>query len=243
MSHLLEVDGITKRFGGLTAVDHLTLSLDGDGPFWGLVGPNGSGKSTLFNCIAGIYRPDAGVARLRGVELPQGSPRKVMEQGLARTFQSPRVFSSMSVADNLLTAGRRCPDPEERMWSLLGLVELQAFADRVAGELSIGQQKLVELARALMAEPTVVLLDEMGAGIHPRLLGKIEEYLWRLADTGVRFFLVEHNMAFISRLCSHLFVLDNGALLASGAPDEVLSDPVVAKAYLGLDAGGGPTDG
>ncbi len=129
------------------------------------------------------------------------------------------------------------------MWSLLALVELETLADRTAGELSIGQQKLVELARALMAEPSIVLLDEMGAGIHPRLLGKIEEYLWRLADTGVRFLLVEHNMAFISRLCTHLFVLESGALLASGTPREVLSDPIVAAAYLGPETGGDPTDG
>lgn len=234
---LLEVDGVTKRFGGLTAVDELTFVLEGDGPFWGLVGPNGSGKSTLFNCVTGIHRPDAGVARLHGVPLPQGDPRKVMEHGVARTFQSPRVFSSMSVADNLLAAGRHCEDAEHRMWSMLGLVELESHAHRTAGELSIGQQKLVELARALMAEPTIVLLDEMGAGIHPRLLGKIEEYLWRLADTGVRFLLVEHNMAFITRLCAHLFVLDRGALLASGPPEEVLADPVVATAYLGQPAG------
>lgn len=243
MSQLLDVEGMTKRFGGLTAVDQLTLTLDGDGPFWGLVGPNGSGKSTLFNCIAGIHRPDAGVARLRGIALPQGNPRKVMEHGLARTFQSPRVFSAMSVADNLLAAGRHCADPEERMWALLGLVELEALAYRTAGELSIGQQKLVELARALMPEPSIVLLDEMGAGIHPRLLGKIEEYLWRLADTGVRFLLVEHNMAFISRLCTHLFVLESGALLASGTPREVLSDPLVAAAYLGQDLGGDSAHG
>ncbi len=234
MAPLLEVDGVTKRFGGLVAVDDLSFVLSGDGPFWGLVGPNGSGKTTLFNCIAGIYKPSSGTVRLRGMPLPVGSPRKVTHHGLGRTFQAPRVFGQMSVVDNLLAAGRSCDDPEDRMWHLLELVELTHLRSRMAGELSIGQQKLVELARALMPAPSVVLLDEMGAGIHPRLIGRIEDYLWKLAETGVRFLLVEHNMGFVKRLCSELFVLESGRLLASGRHAEVLADPRVVEAYLGV---------
>ena len=234
MQPLLEIDGVTKRFGGLVAVDDLSITLTGDGPFWGLVGPNGSGKTTLFNCIAGIYTPTSGSGRLRGTTLPTGSPRKVTHHGLGRTFQTPRVFGQMSVVDNLLAAGRSCEDPEARMWHLLELVELTALRTRLSGELSIGQQKLVELARALMPAPSVVLLDEMGAGIHPRLIGRIEDYLWKLTETGVRFLLVEHNMGFVKRLCSELFVLNNGTLLSSGKPAHVLADPRVVEAYLGV---------
>lgn len=236
MSHpvpVLEVLGMSKHFGGLHALDGVDIQFGGDGPMWGLVGPNGSGKTTLFNCISGLLTPETGEVRLNGELLKLGSPRDLALRGIGRTFQHPRVFSRMTVRENLLAAGRRCSNPERRADELLRLVELREIADHLAGTLSIGQQKLTELARALMPGPKIVLLDEIAAGIHPRMVDRIADYLGELAETGVRFWIVEHDVDFVRKMCSQMFVLDEGRVLAAGTPQQVLSDPKVIDAYIG----------
>jgi ABC-type branched-chain amino acid transport systems, ATPase component len=234
---VLEIRHLTVSFGGLTALADVSLSLDGDQAIWGLVGPNGSGKTTLFNCVSGMIRPTGGQILVNGRPLRTGSPRAASRLGIGRTFQSPRLFERMSVLDNLLAASRGERRPTQRAEELLELVEMTAHRRALAGQLSIGQKKLVELARVLMRRPAVVLLDEIAAGVHPRMVERIEGYLRTLRAQGVRFFLVEHDVEMVARLCERLFVLDRGRLIAEGPCQEVLRDPQVVSAYLGRPAG------
>ena len=232
-SATLQIHGLSKGFDGLRVLEDIDIELEGAGAFWGLIGPNGSGKTTLFNCISGHLRPDRGNVLMSGRQMKLSDPRSASRQGLGRTFQQSRVFARMSVMENLLAAGRTCEDPRERAHRLLDLVELRHLAGHAAGTLSIGQQKLVELVRALMPAPQLVLLDEIAAGIHPRMVQRIAGYLRELSRDGTRFFLVEHDVDFVSDLCHQLFVLNAGSVLASGPPHEVLARQDVIHAYIG----------
>lgn len=240
---VLETRHLTVSFRGLTALSDVSLKLEADQTIWGLVGPNGSGKTTLFNCVSGMLRPSAGEIRLNGRRLRPGSPRAASRLGIGRTFQSPRVFARMSVLDNLLAASRGERRPLRRAEELLELVEMTPHRRALAGQLSIGQKKLVELARVLMRRPAVVLLDEIAAGVHPRMVERIEGYLRALQAQGVRFFLVEHDVEMVTRLCDRLFVLDQGRLIAAGPCQEVLRDPAVVSAYLGGQPDGDAAEG
>lgn len=222
---LLELDGVTVTFGGLKALDNVSLRVTDEHRFWGLVGPNGSGKSTAFNVVSGVHKPASGTVRTAG----HGAA------AVGRTFQHPRVFGGLTVVENLLAVARGISigAARRRVDELLALVELVPLANRRAGELSLGQQKLVELARTLMLRPRVVLLDEVAAGIHPRLVDRIGHHLRVLAADGVTFLVIEHNMQFLMDLCSHVFVLSSGRLIAQGTPQAVQSNPDVIATYLG----------
>ena len=230
---LVDITGVTKRFGGVQALRGVDLQITDEHRIWGMVGPNGSGKSTLFNLIAGVDTPNEGTITILDRQFAKTNPAQRARNGVARTFQLPRVFPDLTVVDNLLAAGRGHANPRGKAAALLDLVELGDLAGHRAGELSIGQQKLVEAARALMLDPEILLLDEIAAGINPRLLGSLLAYITKIAESGVTIFMVEHNMDVIRQLCSQAFALHEGQIVASGTVDAVLSDETVRSAYLG----------
>ncbi|GAB3449399.1 ABC transporter ATP-binding protein [Actinophytocola sediminis] len=227
---LLDVRDLAVRFGGVRALDGVSVAITEEHRFWGLIGPNGSGKTTLFNTVSGLYRPNEGTVAGSALRRRRGTV-----PGLGRTFQHPRVFGRLSVVENLLAAsaamGRRTAT--RRADDLLELLDLTRVADRFAGELSIGQQKLVELARALMRDPALVLLDEVAAGVHPRLRAEIARHLRTLAERGTRFLIIEHDMRFLMELCTRIFCMAHGKVIATGTPTEIRADARVAAEYLG----------
>jgi len=249
---LLAVKGVSKRFGGLWAVRGCSLQVEA-GSITGLIGPNGAGKTTLFHLISGFYRPDKGRIEFDGEDVTGWSPYKLFRRGLYRTFQIPRAFAEMTVLENLmLVPGGQCGEwiwnplfrprrvrsqefkVQRRALEVLEFVGLEHLAEAPAQSLSGGQKKLLELARALMAEPRMVLLDEPGAGVNPTLMNKLADRIRSLArEHGVTVFLIEHDMDLVMNLCDPIIVMSEGAVLTAGSPAVVREDPRVIEAYLG----------
>lgn len=245
MSELLVVDRVTKRFGGIVANRDISLAVP-EGSITGLIGPNGSGKSTLFHAIAGAYPIDSGGIRFAGRDITPLRTAAIARLGLVRTFQQTRIYRQMTCLANMLIsvpqAGLGLADmlrpvpaaDRERAEEVLGFCGLYAKRQLIAGTLSFGQQKLLELAMALMNEPRMLLLDEPTAGINPTLINGLIERLKRVnADLGITLFVIEHNMRVIMNLADHIFCLAHGELLAAGTPDAVRADRRVVEAYLG----------
>jgi len=230
---ILVVEGLVKRFGGLTAVNRASCTVAA-GSVTGLIGPNGSGKSTLFNCIAGVERLDAGCILFFGQRLEGRSPSEICEMGLARTFQITRLFREMTVLENLVAVahGRSDAAAVRRAQELLDMVEVRRLENALAGTLSYGQRKLVEVARALMFDPKLLLLDEPFAGINPRLQNRILGYLERLRDRGVTLFLIDHEMRILLNVCETVLAMDTGEVIAAGPPEAIRTDPRVLAAYF-----------
>jgi branched-chain amino acid transport system ATP-binding protein len=251
---MLQATGLTKRFGGLTAVDGVSFTL-ARGTITGLIGPNGAGKTTLFNLIAGALRPDAGQLLLEGRDITGARPDAIFAAGIARTFQIPRPFPEMTLLENVMLAPkgqagerfwvnwlfpgrvaaeeRRVRDAARHWLEFVGLSRLEGEPAKV---LSGGQRKLLELARVMVAEPRLVLLDEPGAGVNPALLEVIMDKIAALNRQGVSFLIIEHNMDLVMSLCRPVLVMAGGRLLMQGDPEVVRADPRVADAYLGLPA-------
>jgi branched-chain amino acid transport system ATP-binding protein len=242
---LLEVERVTKRYGGVVANRDVSLTVH-PGEIVGLIGPNGSGKTTLFSSIAGAHPIDAGSIRFDGVEISRLRSPEVARLGLLRTFQQTRVFRRMSCLENMLAAeahvheglgtmfGRPSAEARERADGLLRFVGLHAKRRLRAGDLSFGQQKLLELAMALMSRPRMLLLDEPTAGINPTLINGLVDRLRRAnAELGVTLLVIEHNMRVIVDLAARLYCLAHGELLAEGPPARIQGDPRVVDAYLG----------
>ena len=245
MSARLEVRHLTKRFGGVVANSDICITVP-TGSIVGLIGPNGSGKTTLFNCIAGYYPVDAGSITFAGLQLTHLRVPQIARLGLIRTFQQTRIYRSMTAMQNmhvsaphLATGPRsvfaRVPAPvNEQAESLLDFVGIYDRRFLRAGDLSFGQQKLLELAMALMNRPAMLLLDEPTAGINPTLINSVIDRLQRTnADLGVTLLIIEHNMQAIMALAQHMYCLAHGEVLASGSPVQIRSDPRVVDAYLG----------
>jgi ABC-type branched-subunit amino acid transport system ATPase component len=242
LSALLAAEGLTKSFGGIRALDECSFEI-AEGSVSALIGPNGSGKTTAFNVITGYQPADAGRLTFRGRAVRHPDPCRLQRLGLARTFQQARIFSGLSVLENVVLGRnqswhallrRRVSGPDrQRAEDLLHEFGLAAHADMPAGRLSYGQRKLLEFASVLMAEPVLVLLDEPAAGINPIMVKTMEDHIRRRHAQGVTFLIVEHEMQFVMRLCDPVIVLDRGRPIACDAPGEIPNDPRVLDAYLG----------
>ena len=250
MSARLEIRELVRAFDGVRAVDGATLEV-GAGSITGLIGPNGAGKSTLFNCVSGFLRPESGRVLLDGKRIDARAPHRIARAGLVRTFQTPRALTRMTVLENVALAaprndgerlgrgyGRRARGRERsaraRAGELLALVRLDGHADALAGTLSGGQRKLLELVRALMVEPRILLLDEPMAGVSPRLRVELLEHILALRERdGVTLLIVEHDLDFVMRASDRVIVMNDGRVIAEGSPDEVRVDERVVDAYLG----------
>ncbi len=253
---ILVTQGLCRSFGNFKAVDDVSLAVQ-RGSMTGLIGPNGAGKSTLFNLLTGALKPDVGAVQLDGQDITGLSPNKLFARGLGRTFQIPRPFARMSVLENVMLApmgqvGETITGPflfrgrmqaeesriRDKALDVLDFVTLGALADHPAGQISGGQMKLLELARVLMGDPQLILLDEPAAGVNPvltaTLIGKIEE----LNRQGTTFVIIEHDMDFVMQHCDPVIALAEGRVIFEGTSAEALANPTLLDAYLGA-----PMDG
>jgi branched-chain amino acid transport system ATP-binding protein len=241
---LLETVNVTVRFGGNVAVNAVSIAVEPN-TVTGLIGPNGAGKTTLFNVITGLQRLADGHVLLNGADITHMSPYRRAQRGLARTFQRLELFISLSVRDNIRVAGdmrnasRRGPriDVDREAARVMELTGLGDVADRDVAEIPTGRARVVELARALMTDPAVLLLDEPASGQTERETETFGALLRRLADEGLAICLVEHDVSLVMQVCSTIYVLDYGAVLASGTPAQIREDPAVITAYLGTTEG------
>ena len=230
---ILELRDVTKRFGGVTAVNRCSLGL-APGKIYGLIGPNGSGKTTLFNCITGLEVREEGEIRFRGERIDGLKPHQVTRRGIGRTFQVIRIFPELTALENLLVVTWSPFDGAlRRARELLELVTLDRLQDEYAGNLSYGQQKLLEFARILMTDPDLILLDEPAAGVNRTLLNELLQAIRNLRSQGKTVFIVEHDMKVIMDLSEKIFVLNYGENIAEGPPEVIQADERVIEAYFG----------
>lgn len=234
---LLQVNDVVKRFGGVIAVDGFSLDIRA-GQVVALIGPNGAGKSTFMNVLSGLSRPDRGEVTFDGKALQGLSPPQIALSGVGRTFQIPRIFRRLTVGDNVLVpvahAGAISGDIRDRGAELLALVSLEEKADQYASELSGGQQKLLELARALMPEPKLVLMDEPFAGVHPELKRTLIDAIRSTNEKeGTTFLIVSHEMPVVAALCEWVYAMHLGANYLEGSAEQVLTDERLVDIYLG----------
>ena len=249
---MLEVTQLGISFGGLRAVDDLSMKIE-KGGLVGLIGPNGAGKTTVFNMLTGVYRPTDGGIRLDGQNLVGKKPHEICKLGVARTFQNIRLFSNLTVLDNVKTGlhneityslaeslfhigsyRKKERQMDEKAMELLGVFGLESVADYKAANLPYGKQRKLEIARALATDPKLLLLDEPAAGMNPNETGELMETIELVRKKfGVTVLLIEHDMKLVSGICEYLYVLNFGRLLAEGTPSEVLQNPEVVTAYLG----------
>jgi branched-chain amino acid transport system ATP-binding protein len=247
---VLEASGVTMRFGGLLAVNDVNMTVR-EGEIVGLIGPNGAGKTTFFNCLTGLYKPTSGQVRFAGQPLAP-KPRAVVRAGMARTFQNIRLFANMTALENVMV-GRYCRTSSgaftsvvrgpkfrreelatrERAQELLEFVGLGKSSEHLSRNMPYGDQRRLEIARALATDPKLILLDEPTAGMNPQETRQASDLIFKIRDSGLSVVVIEHDMRFIFNLCDRVLCLVRGETLVEGTPDEVQSDPRVIEAYIG----------
>ena len=249
---LLSIQNVSLNFGGLKALNGATFDV-ARGTLTGLIGPNGAGKTTLFNCISGLYKPTGGAIAFGGKAITGLPPEKITGGGLIRTFQLARGFPRMSVFEHLLLYGQNQPgesilsglletaaarqresELHDKAWVIIKRLKLERIANEFPGNVSGGQKKLLEIGRALMTDPQMLLLDEPMAGVNPTLVNEIGDHLLALKEEGITILLIEHDMPLIRRLCDEVIVMAEGAFMARGKFDDIASDTRVQEAYLGV---------
>lgn len=249
---ILAIQNVSLNFGGLKALNGATFDVE-QGSLTGLIGPNGAGKTTLFNCISGLYRPTGGAVAFRGKAITGLPPEKVTASGLIRTFQLARGFPRLSVFDHLLLYGQHQPgesflpglfgtsparqrerELHDKAWAIIKRLKLERIVNHFPGNVSGGQKKLLEIGRALMTDPQMLLLDEPMAGVNPTLVNEIGDHLLALKADGITILLIEHDMPLIRRLCDEVIVMAEGAFMARGKFDDIAANTRVQEAYLGV---------
>lgn len=244
---MLRIKNVTKRFGGVQALEDVSFSVE-EGDIAGLIGPNGAGKTVLFNCITGVYSPTEGQIRFDGSEITNEQTWRRARRGIARGFQQLRIFPDQTPRENLVMAARPKPitsnvaavlggsddaEATQRANEILERLDILDKADLPAGDLSFGQQKLVQFGILLMTEPSLIMLDEIMAGVNPELSDRMKEYVQTYNDAGTTFLIVEHDVPSIMELCDEVTVLSSGKKLMTGTPNEIRNDEEVIEAYLG----------
>ncbi|MDR1568583.1 MAG: ABC transporter ATP-binding protein [Streptococcaceae bacterium] len=252
---LLEVKDLTKNFGGLTAVGNVNIKAE-ENELIGLIGPNGAGKTTLFNLLTGVYEPSEGTVKLNDKLLTGLAPYKIASLGLSRTFQNIRLFKDLTVMDNVLIALNtkrsdgflaslvRLPSfykkearMQEKVLELLSIFDLQEKANTLAKNLPYGQQRRLEIVRALATQPKILFLDEPAAGMNPQETAELTALIKQIqTQFGITIILIEHDMSLVMSVCERIYVLEYGRVIASGTPEEIKSNPRVIEAYLGGEA-------
>lgn len=244
---LLEIKELSKTFYKLIAVNRLSFEIE-PGELLGIIGPNGSGKSTLFNCITHIHAPTRGNVIFKGKEITKSGPDKICRMGIGRTFQLIQLFQEMTIMENMLLSmqehrgnflsrlfQRDERAERERVMEILEFINMDQMKDEFAGNLSYGQQKLLDFGMVLMPRPELVLLDEPTCGVEVEMRQKIVDHIRELNRQGQTFVVIEHNMDVVMNLCKRIIVLDYGERIAEGPPEEIQSDPRVIDAYFGVE--------